>query len=130
MTANLKTFSRRCAAGTWVCALMLAAILLNPGCASVPAQSPKATASPAKTEPAPDPAALAAKYLERFTSGSMAAKQSWDLASAAINSGDFTAALSTLEDLRAQTDLSPEQTEAIKETIAAVQNSLKKKTAP
>jgi galactosylceramidase len=70
-------------------------------------------------------AALAAKYLARFTSGSMAAKQSWDLASASINAGDFAAALSTLQDLRTHAELTPDQSRAIDETISAIQDSAK-----
>jgi hypothetical protein len=68
-------------------------------------------------------ARLAAKYLDRFTSGSMAAKQAWDLASASINAGNFSAALTTLEEIRARTDLTPDQATAVTETIAAIRNS-------
>lgn len=68
-------------------------------------------------------ARLAAKYLDRFTSGSMAAKQAWDLASAAINAGNLSAALATLEEIRARDDLTPDQREAVTETMAAIRNS-------
>ena len=70
-------------------------------------------------------ARLAAKYLDRFTSGSMAAKQAWDLASAAINAGNLSAALATLEEIRARDDLTPDQREAVTETMAAIRNSLR-----
>lgn len=66
---------------------------------------------------------LAAKYLDRFTSGSMAAKQAWDLASASINAGNLSAALATLEEIRTRDDLTPDQTTAVTETIAAIRNS-------
>jgi len=66
---------------------------------------------------------LTAKYLDRFTSGSMAAKQSWDLASASINAGNLSAALAILEEMRAQGDLTPDQVVAVTETIAAIRNS-------
>ena len=66
---------------------------------------------------------LAAKYLDRFTSGSMAAKQAWDLAAASINAGNLSAALATLEEIRARADLTPDQVEAVTETIAAIRNS-------
>ncbi|HEX9046464.1 MAG TPA: hypothetical protein VF988_05505, partial [Verrucomicrobiae bacterium] len=66
---------------------------------------------------------LAAKYVDRFTSGSMAAKQAWDLACASINAGNLNAALSTLEEIRARDDLTPDQITAVTETIAAIQNS-------
>ena len=68
-------------------------------------------------------ARLAAKYLDRFTSGSMAAKQAWDLASASINGGNLSAALATLEEIRARDDLTPDQVEAVTGTIAAIRNS-------
>lgn len=68
-------------------------------------------------------ARLATKYLDRFTSGSMAAKQAWDLASASINAGNLSAALATLEEIRARDDLTPDQATAVAETIAAIRNS-------
>jgi hypothetical protein len=68
-------------------------------------------------------ARLAAKYLDRFTSGSMGAKQAWDLASASINGGNLSAALATLEEIRARNDLTADQVEAVTETIAAIRNS-------
>ena len=52
----------------------------------------------------------------------MAAKQSWDLASASINAGNLNAALATLEELLAQGDLTPDQVKAVTETIASIQN--------
>ena len=68
-------------------------------------------------------ARLVAKYLDRFTSGSMGAKQAWDLASASINAGNLNAALATLEEIRARNDLTPDQIAAVTETIAAIRNS-------
>ena len=106
-------------------AWLAAALLFHAGCASAPPSSaPAAGKSAAKARSAPNAAALAAGYLDRFTSGSMAAKQAWDLASAAINAGDFPSALSTLQDLQAQTELTPGQAQAVKETIIAVQASM------
>ena len=76
------------------------------------------------------PAELAEKYLNTFTSGSMAAKQSWDLAAASINAGDFPGALATLEDLRKQPGLSPGQAAAVDEVMAAIKNATAAKPAP
>jgi hypothetical protein len=72
---------------------------------------------------------LAAKYLERFTSGEMPVKQAWDLASAFINAGNFTAALTTLEDLQSQTGLTEEKIVAINETMEAVRKAMKAQPA-
>jgi galactosylceramidase len=77
--------------------------------------------------PARDPSVVAGKYLDQFTSGSMLAKQSWDLALAAINSGNFDGALSTLQELQMQTDLSSVQKQAINETLAAVRSAIEAK---
>ena len=82
-----------------------------PGCASV--------------EKHQDPTALAAAHLGDFNSATPPAKQAWDLASAQINGNDFESALATLEQLRAQTGLSPEQIKAVDATMAAVRKQAK-----
>ena len=66
------------------------------------------------------PAKLAGSHVGDFTSGSMTTKQAWDLATASINVGDFNKGLSTLTDLRKQTDLTPEQIATLNEIIAAI----------
>ncbi len=76
------------------------------------------------------PAEPAAKNLDKFTSGSMAAKQAWDLAVASINAGDFDAALTVLNDLRTHTDLTGEQIVALNDLILAIENHQKGKTEP
>ena len=91
--------------------LALAAWVMLPGCAGV--------------EKHQDPAAVAAAHLDDFNSATPPAKQAWDLASAQINGGDFESALATLEQLRAQTDLSPEQITAVDATLAAVRKQAK-----
>ena len=91
----------------WPVALLLGlALILVSACRSVP--------------PTPNPMALAAKYADNFTSGTMEAKQAWDLATAQINSGDSDSARATLDQLRRQTDLSPDQTRAIEEVLGAL----------
>jgi hypothetical protein len=82
-----------------------------PGCASV--------------EKNQDPATLAAAHLDDFNSATPAVKQAWDLASAQINGNDFEPALATLEQLRGQTGLSPEQIKAVDATMAAVRKQAK-----
>ncbi len=98
----------------WLCLailLVFAAWVALPGCASV--------------EKHQDPAALAAAHLGDFNSATPPAKQAWDLASAQINGSDYESALATLEQLRAQTDLSPEQIKAVDATLAAVRKQAK-----
>jgi outer membrane PBP1 activator LpoA protein len=95
--------------------LAFAAWVTLPGCASV--------------EKNQDPAALAAAHLDDFNSAAPAAKQAWDLASAQINGNDFESALATLEQLRGQTELSPEQIKAVDATMAAVRVRKQAKTA-
>jgi len=91
--------------------LALAAWVTLPGCAGV--------------EKHQDPAAVAAAHLADFNSATPAAKQAWDLASAQINGNDFEPALATLEQLRGQTGLSPEQIKAVDATMAAVRKQAK-----
>jgi hypothetical protein len=82
-----------------------------PGCASV--------------EKHQDPAAVAAAHLDDFNNATPPAKQAWDLASAQINGNDSESALATLEQLRTQAGLSPEQMKAVDATMAAVRKQAK-----
>ena len=69
-------------------------------------------------------AMLATRNSEKFTSGSMAVKQAWDLAVAAINSADFATALSTLKEMRSRPDLIPGQAAAIDEITKAINTAI------
>jgi len=95
--------------------LQFAAMLLTTGCATTSATL--------------DPASVTAKHVDDFTSGSMDAKQAWDLTVAAVNAGDWKSALATLEQLRQQPGLLPGQIQAANETLAAIRKSMNSQPA-
>ena len=69
-------------------------------------------------------ATVISKYAEDFKSGSPGAKNLWDQVVATVNSGDYAAALATLEQLQANDELAPRQAQAVKEMEAAVKKKM------
>jgi len=71
-----------------------------------------------------NPATVMSAYTGDFNSGSPGAKNLWDQVVATVNSGDYAAALATLEQLQSDDSLLPRQKQAVQETETAVKQQL------
>jgi hypothetical protein len=87
-----------CVAGAWLTA-----------CATVTAKNPEA---------------VVAAHADDFNTGTPEAKNIWDAVVAQVNSEDYAAALTTLEQLQGESGLTPQQIRAIQETVAATKKAL------